>query len=150
MEKYQHLLVVMDDLTTAERLLSKLALFTDENSDITFCHVMSYTDELLGMNGEGTAVNNEENVEAYDVEHYEKALEALIEQQGLANNPHINTLIEVGNPRHLLSKVIPEELNIDLILISRKQSESITNALLVGNTLTSIASKACCDVFIVE
>ncbi|VEF47298.1 universal stress protein [Bacillus freudenreichii] len=141
---YKNILVAVDGSKQAEWAFKKAVQVAKRNNDakLTLIHVVD--------------TRSYGAVEAYDVTMAERAkayaeellndyrLEA--EAAGLTN---IDTLIEHGSPKVVISKQAAKELDVDLIVCGATGLNAVER-LLIGSVSENITRSAKCDVLVVR
>ena len=72
-----------------------------------------------------------------------------IEQAKQSNFESIETVIEYGSPKHIISKTLPTDHNIDLIMIGATGLNAVER-LFIGSVSEFVIRNARCDVMVVR
>ncbi|MBM7635285.1 universal stress protein [Streptococcus saliviloxodontae] len=112
-QSYKHILVAVDGSYESELAVEKgIQVALRNGGELILAHVLD--GNIYGLAGDGT-VNDYTVSESY--KHADKVLDyytELANKEGLTN---VKKVVRAGSPRTLLAKVIPEEVEADLLMV---------------------------------
>lgn len=147
---YHNIILAIDNDQTAQRLFKKLPMLSNDQSNIYVVNVISYPDELLGMNGVAAPIENEDNIEDYHIQKHKDFVINEIKKAHLEDDERIHPYVVTGDPRQVLSHELPDELAADLILLGQNNEVKLSDAILLGSTTKYVTHHAPCDVLLVH
>ena len=143
LQRYQNIMVAVDGSHEAELAFEKgVNVALRNNSRLTIAHVID-TRALQSVSTFDAEVYEELQEDAKKLmdQYAEKAKEA-----GVAN---VVTIVEMGNPKTLLTTDIPEEQKVDLIMVGATGLNAFER-LLVGSSSEYILRHAKVDLLVVR
>jgi len=147
MEKnYQNILVAIDGSIEAEQAFRKAVLFAKKNkSQLFIAHISDNRNLRIFPNIEHPDQDNDFINQAYNLaETTLDTYKKWAEKQGLTE---VQTILRVGSPKVEIAKNLPNEFNIDLILLGATGLNAVER-LLMGSVSEYVTRNAPCDVLI--
>lgn len=143
LQKYQNILVPVDGSYESELAFRKaVAVAERNNSSVHLLHVVD--------------TRAFQNISSFDTEMVDqvtatakKTLEGYVQEAHQLGLDNIDYSIQYGAPKVLIAKEIPDELNIDLIVIGATGLNAVER-LLIGSVTEYVTRTAPCDVLVVR
>lgn len=140
---YNNILVGMDGSQYSEHALIRAVQLTKlYKAKLYIAHIVDTRtlNNYTTINYNYNDLINEEAVKALD-DYKNYALDQGVED--------VETIIEYGSPRALMSQILPEEKDIDLIIVGATGLNAVER-MLIGSVSEQIVRQAPCDVTIVR
>lgn len=140
---YQHILVGVDGSKHSEHALKRAIAFAKSyKASLYIAHIIDTRalNNYATLNYNYDSLINEETVKALE-EYKHMALD-----QGLTQ---VETIIEYGSPRTLMSRTLAEEYDIDLICVGATGLNAVER-MFIGSVSEQITRQAPCDVLVVR
>src|SRR5699024_4430864 len=143
---YPNILVAIDGWLEAEHAVKKAVLFAKKNkSQLFIAHISDNLTLHIFPNIERQHEVNDFMIQDYNfskktMDTYKKC----VEKQGLTE---VQTILRVGSPKVEIAKNLPNEFNIDLILLGATGLNAVER-LLMGSVSEYVTRNAPCDVLI--
>ncbi|GCF95020.1 universal stress protein [Enterococcus florum] len=140
---YQSILVAIDGSKQSEKAFEEaIAIAVINRADLTIAWIINEADLSNSAFSYSKILNEEkELVEKEMLKKIHDAQQAGIEQ--------VESVIELGSPKEYLTKVIPENKKIDLIIMGPTGKGTIQRAS-VGSTTSYVVNNADCSVLVVR
>lgn len=147
-KKHQNILVAIDGSDEAERAFKKGVAIAKRNNSRLFVTHISDTRTLRSFPSfDGPISNNEFIDQAHKAaETTLNAYKKWAEDHDLAD---VETILKFGSPKIEITKTIPKEYNIDLILLGATGLNAVER-ILIGSVSEYVVRNAPCDVLIVR
>jgi nucleotide-binding universal stress UspA family protein len=143
--QYQNILLAVDGSKEAEGAFNKaIAISLQNNANLIICHVID-TSIMTTTSFDSLSHTISESMLDYGKELVDNYVE-LAKEQGVKS---VSKVIEQGNPKSLISKVIAPKKNIDLIICGATGLNAIER-LLIGSVSEHIVRYASCDVLVIR
>ncbi len=137
---YKNILVALDGSVEAESALKKAIEITKrESAKLHLCHVI----EFYRYPGDSGFVKKAQEEFGNDLL---KKYESFVKEHGVDN---VNTILEFGSPKSVISKQIAKEVGADLIICGATGLNAVERVI-VGSVSENIVRLANCDVLIVR
>lgn len=145
LQRYKNILVPVDGSHESELAFEKAVAVAKRNGDDTNLYLVHVVDTRAFQNISSFDTAMVEQV----TETAKKTMEGYTQQakkQGLKN---ISYSVEYGAPKAVIAKDLPEEKNIDLIMIGATGLNAVER-LLIGSVTEYVTRTAKCDVLVVR
>lgn len=142
MSLYKNILVPIDGSTQSRTAFQKaLALATEIKATLTIAHVVD-TRAFQSIISYDPIMAQKAKEEA------ERALQEFV-KQGEEIGIHIQTVVVFGSPREAISFDLPQDYNIDLIIMSATGMSALER-MVIGSVSDYVTRHALCDVSIIR
>lgn len=142
-KRYKNILVAVDGSDQAERAFKEaLEVAKEQQAHLVIAWIINEA-ELSHSAYAYTKILAEEK------EFVEKELLKRIHDAKEFEIENVTPIVEIGNVKELLGKVIPEQHDIDLLVIGATGKGAIQQAA-IGSTTTYVVSNAPCNVIVVK
>lgn len=143
LDKYRKILIALDGSSQSEKAFSEGVEIAKRNNATVYLAWIINDVELTTSTYAFSKLLHDE--EAFVKEFMDKKVLAL-KEAGLEN---AEVVIEVGSPKRKLATDIPEEYDIDFIIIGSTGKGALTQAL-IGSTTAFVVNHAVCNVLVVK
>lgn len=142
MSAYRHLLVTLDFGPEQPQLLMRAReLAAQYQASLTLLHVVEYMGPAFAGD---MPLPDDFEIDQMLMDRAKEQLQELAAEQGL---PSVNARVELGVPKHEITRVA-KELDVDLIVIGSHGRHGLQ--LLLGSTASGVLHLAPCDVLAVR
>ncbi|MBO0462393.1 MULTISPECIES: universal stress protein [Enterococcus] len=143
LQQYRKIMVAVDGSAEAELAFKKAVnVALRNNSELLLAHVIDTRSFQTVSSFDGMLAEQATEMAKQTLADYEmKAKKA-----GL---PQVTTVIEYGSPKHIIAKEIPEEKEVDLILLGATGLNAVER-LFIGSVSEYVIRNATCDVLVVR
>jgi len=143
--QYQNILLAVDGSKEAEYAFKKaITISLQNNAHLKICHVID-TSIMTATTFDSLTLTVSESMLDYGKKLINNYVE-LAKEQGITN---VSGLIEQGNPKTIISKIIAPKHKIDLIICGATGLNTIER-LLIGSVSEHIIRYASCDVLVIR
>jgi nucleotide-binding universal stress UspA family protein len=143
--QYQNILLAVDGSKEAEYAFKKaITIALQNNAHLKICHVID-TSIMTTTTFDSISLTVSESMLDYGKKLVSNYVD-LAKEQGVKN---VSGLIEQGNPKTIISKIIAPKHNIDLIICGATGLNTIER-LLIGSVSEHIIRYASCDVLVIR
>ncbi|MGM8215363.1 universal stress protein [Bacillaceae bacterium W0354] len=141
---YKHILVGFDGSTPAKNAVQKAITFAAcTQGKVTIAYIIDKQQiDLVLIGGYHNAIEDAENIA-------ENVFEELFEELEIPENVEVVKEIRLGNPKHMIAKKLPDELNVDLIFCGATGTNAIERWIL-GSVSHYVINNSKYDVTIVR
>ncbi|MDO5457768.1 MAG: universal stress protein [Atopococcus tabaci] len=140
---YKNILVGVDGSENAEQALQRAIQFSImHEAKLHIAHIIDTRalNNYATINYNYSDLINEETVNALN-DYKNFALDNGVKE--------VDTIVEYGSPRTLMSKTIPDEYDIDLVIVGATGLNAVER-MFIGSVSEQIVRQASCDVIIVR
>lgn len=143
LREYKNILVAVDSSKNSEVAFNEAMRIAKENNGSLYIACIVNEIEVTYSSFAPSKILQQEK-EAVEVELLKKVHDA--DEFGIAE---ITPIVEIGDPKHVISTVIPEQHAIDLIVIGATGKGALQRAK-VGTTTSYVVEHAPCNVLVVR
>lgn len=149
-QQYQRILIAVDGSESSEHALMKAIKIAERNKgELIIAHVFDVNAYALGM----VDTAGISTIDAIGIDVDKKRMEKMLAEYRLKakeyNIEKVQTIMVQGTPKIILSKDIPNEYQIDLIVVGQT-GMNIVERWMMGSVSEYIIRNAPCDVLIVR
>lgn len=143
LQEYQRILVAVDGSEEAERAFKKaVAVAERNNAHLILAHVIDTRAYQSFSTFDGSIADNARAEARNTLNDYKE----FAEKEGVAN---VKIVIEYGSPKIMVAKQIPEDEEVDLIMLGATGLNAVER-IFVGSVSEYVIRHANCDVLIVR
>lgn len=140
---YKKLLIALDGSSQSEKAFAEAIEIAKRNhSEVYLAWIINDVELTTSAYAFSKLLHDEE---AFVKDFMEKKV-AHVKEAGIHN---VHTIIEVGSPKRKIATDLPEEYDIDLIIMGSTGKGALTQAL-IGSTTAFVVNHAICNVLVVK
>ena len=144
-QQYRRILVPVDGSEEAELAFKKAVAVAKRNGEDTELHLLHVVDTRAFQNISSFDTTMVEQV----TETAKKTLSGYADEAKKAGVKNVDFSVEYGAPKVIIAKDIPDEKNIDLIMIGATGLNAVER-ILIGSVTEYVTRTAQCDVLVVR
>lgn len=143
LQQYRKIMVAVDGSEEAELAFKKAVnVALRNNSELLLAHVIDTRSFQTVSSFDGMLAEQATEMAKQTLADYEmKAKKSGLHQ--------VTTLVEYGSPKHIIAKEIPEDHEVDLILLGATGLNAVER-LFIGSVSEYVIRNAACDVLVVR
>ncbi|PQC30275.1 universal stress protein [Enterococcus mundtii] len=143
LQQYRKIMVAVDGSEEAELAFKKAVnVALRNNSELLLAHVIDTRSFQTVSSFDGMLAEQATEMAKQTLADYEmKAKKAGLHQ--------VTTVVEYGSPKHIIAKEIPEDHEVDLILLGATGLNAVER-LFIGSVSEYVIRNAACDVLVVR
>lgn len=143
LQQYRKIMVAVDGSEEAELAFKKAVnVALRNNSELLLAHVIDTRSFQTVSSFDGMLADQATEMAKQTLADYEmKAKKAGLHQ--------VTTVVEYGSPKHIIAKEIPEDHEVDLILLGATGLNAVER-LFIGSVSEYVIRNAACDVLVVR